>query len=238
MAEGSSASPEPGADFVQLAYLVAAAPEDAIEHQLASHPEWALATAAVGATRGNEEPFFLPELRRHIYAGDTLLHLAAAAFRRRTVELLLARGANARARNRRGAEPLHYAADANRWDPAAQAETIACLIAAGADPNTADRSGTRPLHRAVRTRSAAAVQALLAGGADSRLPNGNGSTPLHLALQTTGRGGSGDDRARQQQEEIVRLLLGHGALATDVDGRGRQARQVAPERLAALLEPG
>ena len=25
---------------------------------------------------------------------------------------------------RRGAEPLHYAADANRWEPTAQAETI------------------------------------------------------------------------------------------------------------------
>ena len=40
---------------------------------------------------------------------------------------------------RRGAEPLHYAADANHWDPAAQAETIAYLLSAGADPHAVDR---------------------------------------------------------------------------------------------------
>lgn len=50
-----------------------------------------------------------------------------------------------RARNRRGAEPLHYAADTNRWDPTAQAETIEYLISIGADPNALDGSGVAPL---------------------------------------------------------------------------------------------
>ena len=44
------------------------------------------------------------------------------------------------ARNRRGAEPLHYAVDgvpgSRSWDPAAQAATVASLIDAGADPNS------------------------------------------------------------------------------------------------------
>jgi hypothetical protein len=85
------------------------------------------------------------------------------------------------------------------------------LISAGADPNALDRSGVSPLHRAVRTRSSAAVRALLDGGADARRPNKNGSTPLHLARTTTGRGGSGSAYAREQQADIVGLLLARGA---------------------------
>src|SRR5205823_10013166 len=131
--------------------------------------------------------------------------MAAAAFRRPIAELLVAHGAGCHARNRRGAEPLHYAADANRWDPTAQAEMIEYLLSVGADPNALDRSGVAPLHRAVRTRSSPAVRALLDGGANPRAPNKAGSTPLHLAVQTTGRGGSGSPQARQQQTGIIRL---------------------------------
>jgi ankyrin repeat protein len=150
--------------------------------------------------------------------------------------VLIEHGALCRAKNRRGAEPLHYAADANHWDPAAQAETIAFLVAAGADPAAVDRSGVAPLHRAVRTRSLAAVRALLDGGAQARQPNKAGSTPLHLAVQTTGRGGSGSLQAREQQAAIVRLLLERGARLTDRDGRGRDVyRAATSESMHALL---
>ena len=88
--------------------------------------------------------------------------------------LLVDAGADCRAKNRRGAEPLHYGADTNHFDPSAQAETIRLLLAAGADPNDRDRSGVAPLHRAVRTRSLAAVRALVDGGADANAPNGAG----------------------------------------------------------------
>lgn len=167
------------------------------------------------------------DIAHYLYAGDTALHMAAAAFRRRVAKLLIEHGAHCRAKNRRGAEPLHYAADANRWDPAAQAETIEFLLSAGADPNAVDRSGVAPLHRAVRTRSPAAVRALLDRGAGVRQPNKSGSTPLHLAVQTTGRGGSGSSQARDQQALIIRLLLERGARKTDRDGRGRDVHQAA-----------
>jgi hypothetical protein len=153
--------------------------------------------------------------------------MAAAGFRRPIAELLVSHGADCRAKNRRGAEPLHYAADANHWDPTAQAETIAYLVSVGADPNALDKSGVAPLHRAVRTRSLPAVRALLDGGANPKGPNKAGSTPLHLAVQTTGKGGSGSEHARQQQAGIIALLLERGARPTDKDGRGKQVREAA-----------
>jgi ankyrin repeat protein len=73
----------------------------------------------------------------------------------------------------------------------------------------------------------AAVRVLLDGGAKVRAPNKAGSTPLHLAVQTTGRGGSGSDLARQQQAQIIALLLERGAKATDRDGKGKTVYEVA-----------
>jgi ankyrin repeat protein len=175
---------------------------------LASSPALAAARLAQGATREAATDFYLVPIAHYVYAGDTALHVAAAAYRHEIAKKLIAMGADLRARNRRGAEPLHYAADgtpgAPTWNPPAQAETIAILIAAGADPNAVDNSGVMPLHRAVRTRCAAAVKALLAGGADALAKNKNGSSPMLLATQNTGR--SGSPGARVQQIEIVRLL--------------------------------
>jgi hypothetical protein len=174
--------------------------------------EAGLARARVegGATRADAKANFLAGIGHYIYAGDTALHIAAAAYRVEVAERLIGLGAEVRARNRRGAEPLHYAADGNpqarRWDPPAQAATIERLIAAGADPNARDNSGVAPLHRAVRTRCAAAVAALLEGGADASLRNASGSTPMMLATQPTGRGGSGSPQAKAQQAKIVALL--------------------------------
>jgi ankyrin repeat protein len=189
------------------------------------------------ATASSDSGAFFTDIVHNLYEGDTALHMAAAGFRRRVSALLVRRGADCRARNRRGAGPLHYAADANRWDPIAQGETIAFLLSAGADPDAVDKSGVAPLHRAVRTRSLAAVRALLDGGANARQRNAAGSTPLHLAVQPTGRGGSGFPRAQEQQELIVRFLLERGARVTDRDGRGKQVRQAAVgERMRALLK--
>jgi hypothetical protein len=158
----------------------------------------------------NEGEHYFTEIQHYRYWGDTALHIAAAAYRKDIALDLIARGADVRAPNRRGAQPLHYAADglpgSSAWNPPAQAATIACLIDAGADPNAVDKSGTMPLHRAVRTRCAAAVKALLEGGADPLARNGSGSTPMLLAARSTGRGGSGSPEAKAQQREILRLL--------------------------------
>jgi ankyrin repeat protein len=192
----------------------------------------------VGATRQDASEFFLEDIAHYVYAGDTGLHVAAAAFRRPLAQRLVAHGADCRAKNRRGAEPLHYAADAHHWDPKAQADTIGYLLSIGADPNAIDRSGVAPLHRAVRTRSLAAVRALLDGGADPRQRNKNGSTPLHLAVQPTGRGGAGSPQAHQQQAGIVGLLLERGGKLSDRDGRGKDVRRTATASVLSLLTTG
>src|SRR5260370_9624421 len=220
-------------DFVRL---VVNGEIDEVSHRLAANPSFATASSDVGATRQEASTFFFSEIAHYLYAGDTALHMAAAAFRRRVAELLVAHGADCRAKNRRGAESLHYAADANRWDPAAQAETIEYLLSVGADPNALDSAGVASLHRAVRTRSLPAVRALLDGGANPRAPNKTGSTPLHLAVQTNGRGGSRSSQASLLQTGIIRLLMERGASPTDRDGHGKQVRQaVTSEWIRTLL---
>jgi ankyrin repeat protein len=222
--------------FDDFVHLVVDGDIEDVSRRLAAHPALATASADVGATRQGASSFFFASIAHYMYAGDTALHMAAAAFRRPVAELLIAHGADCRTRNRRGAEPLHYAADANRRNPAAQAEIIGYLTSIGADPNTVDRSGVAPLHRAVRTRSLPAVRALVDGGADVKQRNKSGSTPLHLAVQPTGRGGSGSEQAREQQAAIIRLLLERGAKPTDRDGRGKQVYHVATsEWIRALL---
>jgi ankyrin repeat protein len=213
--------------FLEFVRMAVDGDVEQLSRRLDKTPALATAACEVGATRQNATSFFFADIAHYLYEGDTALHMAAAAFRRPVAALLVAWGADCRAKNRRGAEPLHYAADANRWDPIAQAETIALLISAGADPNALDRSGVAPLHRAVRTRSLPAVRALVDGGADPKRSNKAGSTPLHLAVQPTGRGGSGSAHAREQQADIVRFLIERGARLTDRDGRGRTVRQAA-----------
>jgi len=201
--------------LMALVRAIVAGDAAAAEKLLAASPALARAPAQVGASRQVSKSYFFDAIGHYLYAGDTALHIAAAAYRRDIARKLIAMGADVRAKNRRGAEPLHYAADGGpgspAWNPRAQAAIVACLVEAGADPNAVDMNGVTPLHRAVRTRCAAAVAALLAGGADARRRNKNGSTPMRLATLNTGRGGSGSPAAKAEQQEIIRLLEQHGA---------------------------
>src|SRR5689334_7999250 len=179
--------------FLEFIRFVVAGDTDRVSRRLSAAPALATTASPVGATRQQAADFFFTPISHYLYAGDTALHMAAAAFSRPMAELLMTHGADCRVRNRRGAEPLHYAADGGRREPRAQAGVIEYLISMGAEPNAVDKTGVAPLHRAVRTRSLAAVKALLDGGAELRQPNKSGSTPLHLAVQNTGASGSGSD---------------------------------------------
>jgi len=198
------------APFLALARTIARGDRAGASQLLLAQPDLATTRVAVGATRQGAPGYFLDDILHHVYRDDTALHIAAAAYEVGFVRELMAAGADVAAANRRGAVPLHYAVDggpgAPTWNPDRQRDTVACLIEFGADPNVRDKNGTPPLHRAVRNRGAAAVAALLAAGADPTATNKSGSTAMQLANWTTGRGGSGSAAAKEQQDEIIRLL--------------------------------
>ena len=235
----SAASREAHA-LLTLLRVIASRDRRTISRLLAEAPSLARLALRVGASRDDERTYYLEEIAHYAYAGDTPLHIAAAAYQRDIAEELVSRGANVSARNRRGAEPLHYAADGTpgspSWNPDAQYSVVEFLIGAGADPNAEDKTGVTPLHRAVRTRCTPAVRALLSNGADALRKNKGGSTPLHLAVQNTGRGGTGSAASREQQTEIIRLLLSHGARPSDRNSAGRSVKDcVKAEWIQALL---
>jgi len=193
----------PRTDLPGLLIAIAAGDHASVRASLNGDPS--LATARL--TRRDE--FFIPA-HAQVYEGTTALHAAAFAYHVDIARDLVALSADVRARDRRGAEPLHAAVigrpGSSTWNPARQQATIEYLIEAGADPNAAAKGGITPLHRAVRNRCSAAVQALLLAGADPRRTNDHGSTPGDLARLTTGRGGVGSPEAKIEQRIILDLL--------------------------------
>ena len=171
-------------------------------------------------------PHFESTITHWIYEGDTALHVAAAGYRVEIAKLLLAAGADCNAvGNHRQSRPLHYAADGHlesaNWDPKRQARMIQLLLDVRAEIHAQDKNGATALHRAVRTRCAATVHVLLDAGADASLRNKSGSTPFHLAVQNTGRGGSGAEKAKGAQREIMQAFLEHGISPKLKDAKGK-----------------
>lgn len=222
---------QPAEDPLLMRLLRAIMAEDTSEvaKLMETSPALARQRLQIGALRHGPDGFFFEQIKHYLYAGDTPLHAAAAGYRLDIARELIQHGADVKAANRRGAQPLHYAADGGpgspHWNPRAQAEMIALLVSQGADPNALDKSGVAPLHRAVRHRGLAAVDSLLRNGSDIRLQNKSGSTPLHLAVQNTGKSGSGSPESKALQKEIIVRLLKGGADPKDRDGRGRTVRQ-------------
>jgi ankyrin repeat protein len=195
------------ADEAQAVRLVRAAPD--------------LAKARVADER------LVKEVPHQLYAGDTALHLAAAAQRPLVVAALIEAGADANAENRRGAIALHYACDARpkagrTWNPSTQRSVIEMLLDAGSDIEQKDKAGATPLHRAIRGRSPEAVRRLLERGARVDATHGRQrTTPLHIVTHSTGASGTRGTHAEQQ--EILELLLQYGA-----DPRARDAKGSLP----------
>ena len=191
-------------DLTQLIVAIATSDQQTALALLDATPS--LVTAGLA----RDEEFFVAERLAQVYEGDTALHAAAFSYDTAMARELVARGANIRARNRRGAEPLHAATmggpGAAHWNPTQQRTVILSLVEAGADPNAKAAGGVTPLHRAVRNRCSAAVEALLSVGADPHLANDSGSIASDLAHWTTGRGGTGSAEAKAEQEIIIRLL--------------------------------
>ncbi|CAG0897501.1 unnamed protein product [Cyprideis torosa] len=85
------------------------------------------------------------------------LHHAKSA---ETAELLIAKGAEVNAKDRRGKTPLFEATENHHHS------VVEVLLANGADPNIADEDERSPLHRA---RSAETAELLIEKGAEATL---------------------------------------------------------------------
>jgi hypothetical protein len=196
--------------LIALLNAIAAGDRPTARRLLQASPQLAVRPLAEGASRAAAPEYFLEACGVYAYAGHTALHVAAAAYDDELARELIAAGADLRARNRRGAEPLHEAVrggpSSPGWDPARQTDVIGLLLTSGADPDAPAAGGVTPLQRAVRNRCAAAVRALLAAGADPHLKNDRGSTAMTLAGHTTGRGGTGSPEAKAEQAQIVAML--------------------------------
>lgn len=131
--------------FLDFMRLVVDGDLHGISRQLDASPDLARMASPVGATRQNASTFFYADIAHYLYAGDTALHMAAAAFRRPVAELLVARGADCRAKNRRGAEPLHRAVRTRSL------AAVRALLDHGANPTQTNKSGSTLLRLAELT---------------------------------------------------------------------------------------
>ena len=114
------------------------------------------------------------------------------ARRKRTLELLLAAGANPNTANKAGQTPLDNVAYQG------DAASVEVLLAAKADPNVVKAKGYSPLMRAAQEANAATVAMLLAHGAQVDLRNEAGETALMRAAI------AGGDR-----DTVAALLAAH-----------------------------
>ena len=141
--------------------------------------------------------------------GATALHWAVVRDDVGVVEGLLRAGADANAANDYGVTPISLACT-NR-----NATVIEKLLDAGADPNAATSMGETALMTCARTGSADALAALFDDGANNvnAREQSHGQTALMWG-------------AAQEDPEVVRVLLEHGA-----DVRARSATHLLPVSL-------
>ena len=117
---------------MHLARAISAGDSLAARQLLAETPALAVLRVEQGATRLGPAGYFLDDIRHYVYTADTALHIAAASYQLGVARQLVDLGADVHAENRRGAQPLHYAADggpgAAHWQPDAQATMIGFLM--------------------------------------------------------------------------------------------------------------
>jgi len=186
-------------------------------------------TALIAAVRAGNRP----EIERQIAAspesvkgkdagGSTALHHAAGYGPVATLELLINKGADVSAKNRRGSTPLHWAI----LDEA----KVRLLLSKGADVNAKQVQGRTPLFLAAMLGDGVPImRLLLARGADPNLASANGQTPLMMASRAN--------------VEVMRLLIERGAKVDAKDGAGETALMFAcisgnADAVRLLIEKG
>jgi len=152
-------------------------------------------------------------------SGNGPLHLAAREGHAVVVELLIARGADIGSGDMYGDRPLHLAAENGHG------EVVEILIALGADVNALNHMKREALHHVANNgtgKAARVMELLVANGAQLDAADVFDARPLHLAAQN-GR------------EEMVKLLLGHGADPTLANDTGHKPGDLCGREIAELL---
>ena len=155
-------------------------------------------------------------------AGATPLHHAAGFGNLATMELLLDRGADTNAGNKRKSGPLFWALH--------DESKVRLLLARGASVNAKNVDGRTPLYQAASMGNAVPVlRLLLDKGADPNTKTLNGMTPLIAAARAN--------------LEAMRLLLEKNADVNAANAAGATALMAAaqtgsPEAVRLLLEKG
>jgi mono/diheme cytochrome c family protein len=139
--------------------------------------------------------------------GSTALHHAAGYGPIGNLQLLINKGADVNAKNRRSSTPLHWAIH----DEA----KVRLLLSKGANVNAKQAQGRTPLYLAAMLgKGGPTIRLLLISGADPNLASANGQTPLMMAAQ---RGAI----------EGIQLLIEKGADVNSKDGAGETALMFA-----------
>lgn len=156
-------------------------------------------------------------------AGSTPLHHAAGFGALATMKLLLDKGADVNAKNRRGSTPLFWAIH----DEA----KVRLLLSRGAAINVKQADGRTPLYQAATLASGNSILRLLIDkGADANPATAAGQTPLMAA-------------AVRGDVDAMRLILGKNVNVNARNGAGATALMAAaangnPRAVQLLLEKG
>ena len=138
---------------------------------------------------------------RRIGGGQTALSIAAAGGQEPIVRLLLQADADVDSEDDKGCTPLWWAVS-NLHD-----DVVNLLLESGAMIDVRNHKGETLLMNAI-DEAESLVEILLEKGADPRYRARSGKFPLQLAMEKRWHG----------EDDIVRLLLKHGALICDLSG--------------------
>jgi ankyrin repeat protein len=154
-------------------------------------------------------------------SGATALHHAAGFGNTAVIAFLLDQGADVKARNRRGATPLHWATPSE--------EKVRLLLDRGAEIDAKQAEGRTPLYQAASMSNHLSVlRLLLDRGADAGAATVTGTTPLSAA-------------AARGDVDAMRMLIAKGAKVNTRNGTGATPLYAAslsgnPEAVRFLLD--
>jgi ankyrin repeat protein len=133
-------------------------------------------------------------------SSSSILHVCCGKGHLEAARVLVDRGANILARDKWRMSPLIHAIMPQF------SEIVEFLITREPDViNMCDKYGKAPLHYAIESDSVRIVELLLCHGADVNIGTLNGITPLMAICSSSGL---------QNETEMIRLMLRHGALVT------------------------